>query len=424
VPSALGKLWLEPRRSLLRSWMLQVHKWAGAGAGLYLAMMGFTGGLSVFLPELRNTLVPPIHASVGQQRMTLQTLQASIESSHPTFRFRAVYPGQSVTGADTFEEQSDDTTAHEIVVNPYTAQMLIDRRKGATLYDWVRNLHANLLSGKTGKAVNGFGAILLLLTGLAGIVIWWPGRRHLKAKTFHVSARNGWHRLSFDLHRLVGVLAILPLSVAAITGVSLSLPRLAASVASAVLGPGTEPLRAKGDKVARQNVGVANTAVKSDRDQGGGKNDAVRHNFASLDDIVDVAKKQVPGATPTRIQSSAGKNSGYMVWMHLPSDWRDEGDNRVLIDGNSAMLLGVQLGRDRALSSRVIEGARALHYGQFGGVPTRVFAVLVGLTLPLLYTTGMALWWRRVSRQRPGAMVRAAPSVTPVGDDVYAFETQ
>jgi hypothetical protein len=104
---------------------------------------------------------------------------------------------------------------------------------------------------------------------------------------------------------------------------------------------------------------VANTAVKSARDQSGGKNDAVRRNFASFDDIVKVAKEQVPGATPTRIQSSAGKNSGYMVWMHLPSDWRDEGDNRLLVDDNSAMLLGVQLGRDRAPSPHVIEGASA-----------------------------------------------------------------
>jgi uncharacterized iron-regulated membrane protein len=169
---------------------------------------------------------------------------------------------------------------------------------------------------------------------------------------------------------------------------------------------------------------VANTAVKSGPDQAGGKNDAVRRKFASLDDIVKVAKKQVPGAMPTRIQALTGKNDGYVVWMHLPSDWRDEGDNRLLVDDNSAMLLGVQLGRNRALSSRVIEGGTAVHYGQFGGVPTRVFAALVGVTLPLLYITGMALWWRRVSRPRPGAMVRAAPSVTPVGDDVYAFETQ
>lgn len=424
MPSALSKLWLEPRRSLLRHWMLQVHKWAGVGAGLYLAMMGLTGGLSVFLPELRNTLVSPVLASVGQQRMTLQTLQTSIEGSHPAFRLRAVYPGQSATRADTFEEQTDDKIVHEIVVNPYTAQILIDRRRGATLYDWVRDLHANLLSGKTGKTINGSGAILLLLTGLAGIVIWWPGRRHVKANTFQVSARNGWHRLSFDLHRLVGVLVILPLSVAAITGVSLALPRLAANVTIAVLGPRTEPLRAKGDKVAGQNAGVDNTAVKSGRDQTGGKNNAVSRKFASLDDIVKVAKKQVPGATPVRIQAPADKNGGYVVWMHLPSDWRDEGDNRVLIDGNSAMLLGVQLGRDMAPSSRVIEGATAIHYGQYGGVPTRVFAVLVGLTLPLLYITGMVLWWRRVSRQRPRVMVQVASSVTLGGDDVYAFETQ
>ena len=125
-----------------------------------------------------------------------------------------------------------------------------------------------------------------------------------------------------------------------------------------------------------------------------------------------------------RIHKWAGKNGGYVVWMHLPSDWRDEGDNRVLVDGNSARLLGVQLGRNRALSSRLIEGATAVHYGQFGGTPTRVFAAMVGLTLPLLYITGMALWWRRVSRRRSRTTVQATSSVILAGDDIYAVETQ
>jgi uncharacterized iron-regulated membrane protein len=155
-----------------------------------------------------------------------------------------------------------------------------------------------------------------------------------------------------------------------------------------------------------------------------GNNDAASRKLARLEDVVKVAKEQVPGATLVRIQAPAGKNGGYVVWMHLPSDWRDEGDNRVLVDGDSARLLGVQLGRNRALSSRVIEGATAVHYGQFGGTATRVFAVLLGLTLPLLYITGMALWWRRVSRRRSKTTVQATSSVILTADDVYAVETQ
>lgn len=400
MPFEFSKLWFEPRRSSLRHWMFQVHKWAGVGVGLYLAMMGLTGSMSVFLPELRNTLVSPIHVALGQQGMSLQALQTSIETNHPAFHLRAVYPGQSATWADTFEEQAEDKTIREIVINPYTAQVLADRRRGTTLYDRARDLHANLLSGKTGKAINGFGGILLLLTGLTGLVIWWSGRRHLKANTFRVATHKGWHRLSFDLHRLVGVLVILPLSVAAITGVSLAFPQVAASAVSVVLGPRNELLRAKSGKV-----------------------DDARHITASLDAVLQTAIRQVPGAIPTRIQAPDGKYGGYLVWMHLPNDWRDEGDNRVLIDGSSARLLDVQIGRDMAPSSRVIEAATAIHYGQYGGISTRIFAVLTSLTLPLFFITGITLWWRRVFRQRPRPMVQTVSSVT-LADDVYAVETQ
>ncbi len=78
--------------------------------------------------------------------------------------------------------------------------------------------------------------------------------------------------------------------------------------------------------------------------------------------------------------------------MHLPGDWRDEGDDRVLLDGGSAVVRGVQLGRERTPASRVIEGMRSLHYGQYGGMATRVLLVFVGLIFPLLYVTGMVLW--------------------------------
>jgi uncharacterized iron-regulated membrane protein len=422
--SSLRKLWFEPRRSSLRLWMLRIHTWAGVGTGLYLAMMGLTGGLSVFLPELRDTLVPPIHVAAGQQHLSLQTLQSNIEKSNPGFRLRRVYPGQTAVQADRFEEQTQDKTIREIVVDPYSARILINGKKDVTFYDWVRDLHANLLSGETGKTINGFGGILLLLTGLAGIVVWWPGRRHLTAGTFRISAHKSWHRLSFDLHRLAGVLILLPLSVAAITGVGLAFPQLTGHVVSAALGPESGVVSSKSDKRSEQKAAVEKGGPRAYDTQARGKNDVASRKLASLDDIVNVASEQIPGATPVRIQAPAGKNGGYVVWMHLPSDWRDEGDNRVLVDGNSATLLGVQLGRNRSLSSRVIEGATAVHYGQFGGIPTRIFAVIVGLTLPLLYITGMALWWRRVNRRRPKTTVQAVSSVVPAADDVYAVETQ
>jgi uncharacterized iron-regulated membrane protein len=406
---SLRTLWVEPRRSSMRLWMFRIHQWAGVGAGLYLAMMGLTGSLSVFLPELRNTLVAPIHASPGQPRLSLQTLQSRIEQINPVLRLRAVYPGQTALQADTFEESTADKTIREIVVDPYTARVLIDRSKDATFYDWARDLHANLLSGKTGKTINGFGGVLLMVTGAAGILLWWPGRRYVKPSVFQVSIRKGWHRLSYDLHRLVGVLVILPLSLAVLTGICQAFPQTAANAANAVFGPRSEPLRAKQDKTGTASA-VDNLST-------------VSLNSASLDEVVQVAREQVQGGTPVRIQAPAGKNSGFLVWMHLPSDWRNEGDNRVLVDAHSGRLLGVQLGRALTRSSRVIEGATAIHYGQYGGIPTRAVAVMVGLTLPLFYASGMVLWWRRVARLRSKSTAHGVAVVKTKRDEVYAAET-
>jgi uncharacterized iron-regulated membrane protein len=370
---SLRRLWFEPRRSSFRHWIFLVHQWAGVGVGLYFAMMGLTGSISVFLPELRNTLVAPVSAPAGSQRIGLQALQSNIEEMSPWLRLRAIYPGLTANQADLFEEQSSERTVREIAIDPYNGHILVDRRRGATPYDWIRDLHANLLSGDVGKTINGFCGILLLLTGLTGLVVWWPGKRHVNRTTFRVSVRKGMHRLSFDLHRLAGVLVVVPLSVAAVSGICMAFPHLADGAFSAVLGPTAKPFLPTADRHA-----------------------VVPQKYANLDSILRVAREQIPAATATRIQAPSPRNRDFVVFMHLPGDWRDEGDNRVLVEGDHAAIREVQLGSQLPLSSRVIAAMASIHYGQYGGIPTRIFAVLVGLTIPLLYTTGMVLWWRRV----------------------------
>lgn len=246
----LRRLWFEPRRSPLRHWMRLVHTWASVGAGLYLAMMGLTGALSVFLPELRNTLVAPIHAPAATPPLSLQSLQTNVEQAYPGARFRTVFPAPTSTQAPVFEEQISGRVIREFVLDPYTGRVLIERDKGANFYDWVRNLHADLLignSGRVGRTINGFGGILLLLTGLAVLVIWWPGQRHVKRTTFQVSARKGWHRLAFDLHRLAGVLVLVPACIAALTGIGLAFPRLSSRPSSPclTLSPGHPKLKSR-----------------------------------------------------------------------------------------------------------------------------------------------------------------------------------
>jgi uncharacterized iron-regulated membrane protein len=69
--------------------------------------------------------------------------------------------------------------------------------------NWIKDLHTDLTLGKSGRAVNGVGAISIVLLAATGAVLWWPGihswRRHLKVRT-----RVGFRRFNWELHSAVG----------------------------------------------------------------------------------------------------------------------------------------------------------------------------------------------------------------------------
>jgi uncharacterized iron-regulated membrane protein len=68
---------------------------------------------------------------------------------------------------------------------------------------WLVNLHANLLSGNTGRLVNGIGALCLTMLCLTGAVIWWPGIKNWR-RSLTVNWRSRFVRFTWDLHSALG----------------------------------------------------------------------------------------------------------------------------------------------------------------------------------------------------------------------------
>ena len=69
--------------------------------------------------------------------------------------------------------------------------------------EWLVNFHENLLSGPTGRLVNGVGAIFLTSLCLTGAVIWWPGIKNWR-RSLTVSWRANFARITWDLHSALG----------------------------------------------------------------------------------------------------------------------------------------------------------------------------------------------------------------------------
>ena len=157
-----------PQKVWLRRATFQVHLWSGIGLGLYVFFISVTGSVLVYRNELYVAATPVVVAG-----------------------------GDSVAATNA--------------------------SLGIWLVDTLIDLHDNLLSGPTGRKINGAGAIAVVLMCLTGAVIWWPGiarwRQHLA-----VHRGVGWKRFTWELHGVFGFWSVLFLLVLAASGVYLCFP--------------------------------------------------------------------------------------------------------------------------------------------------------------------------------------------------------
>jgi uncharacterized iron-regulated membrane protein len=91
--------------------------------------------------------------------------------------------------------------------------------------EWLVNFHENLLSGSTGRLVNGIGAVCLTLLCLTGAIIWWPGINNWR-RSLAVNWRASFARINWDLHSALGFWCFFFILVWGLSGIYFSFPQL------------------------------------------------------------------------------------------------------------------------------------------------------------------------------------------------------
>ena len=154
----------------MRRAIFQLHLWSGIGLGLYVFFISVTGSVLVYRNELYVAATPEVVS----------------------------------------RSESAAAAAANVPLGIWLVDKLIE-------------LHDDLLSGPTGRKINGAGAIAVLLICLTGPVIWWPGiarwREHL---TLHRGV--GWKRFTWQLHGVFGFWSVAFLLVLAASGMYLCFP--------------------------------------------------------------------------------------------------------------------------------------------------------------------------------------------------------
>ena len=375
-----------PQSLLLRRLLFQVHVWTGIGVGLYIFLIGATGALLVFREELEQRASPALYPRALPEGATapIADVIGSIQSAYPDHRVASVYaPSRTRPVYFAFVEQQ---RRFRTVLASASSGAVLGERPETGLIRWITDLHANLLGGTTGRALNGVGALLLLLLCTTGPIIWWPGIAGWR-RAATVNVRRSWKRVTWELHGAVGIWSVLVIGMWAVTGAYFAFP---------------EPFQRAIGKVAPLTQASALPSSPPDGER-------VRADIAS---IVASARERLPGGQVAAVVLPSAERGPVVVQMSRsqPDHLDNTGYVHFTFDQYTGALLGTWDQRDRTTGDAILSWTAPLHFGNFGGVPLKILWAVLGLSPSLLFATGAVMWWNRVLSRRWPAPAGAAPS--------------
>jgi len=217
--------WVQrPQGLWIRKALFQVHLWVGVGIGLYVLVISISGSAIVYRRQIakkyprRNVIV----ADSGR-RLSLDELKQRVERAYPTYQ------------VDNFSEPQRPDWPDDVVLERRKKRIerYFDPYTGADLGDphpaiyrallWLVNLHDDLLSGETGREVNGIGSIFLTVLSLTGAVLWWPGKKNWR-RSLTIDWKAHFPRFNWDLHSAIGFWCSLFVLVWGVSGICLCFP--------------------------------------------------------------------------------------------------------------------------------------------------------------------------------------------------------
>jgi uncharacterized iron-regulated membrane protein len=354
----------------LRYLAFTLHRYFGLVAGLVIAIVGLTGSLLVFEEEINHFLLQSQYGQIipQQQQVSILSVIDNVKAAYPNSNLILSYLGlpQKPDTPIQVELQSPNKTILEVIVNPYTGKILGDRKSEYAVMNIIYNLHYSLLAGDTGIAVAGIAALLLFLLSITGIFLW-PGWRKL-ITGFKIKWNAHLKRTNFDLHKVAGIITSVFLALTAFTGFCWNFYTYTEPIVYAVTFSPTpqEPQ----SKIVSGKSSLA------------------------LADILQRADAALPGAVTTYISFPTSSEAVFTIGKKFPEEkevWR----SGVYLDRYTGEVLRVRNSRSLSIGDRVMDAFNPLHYGTFGGLPTRIFYIFVGLAPTILFVTSLVMWHYR-----------------------------
>jgi uncharacterized iron-regulated membrane protein len=363
-----------PQSHPARRALFQVHLWVGVLTGLYIFVVCVTGAALVFRIEMQRARHPDLFTPAAAGPLA--------EPAAVMDSVTRAYPDEQLSGIDApttlrptyLAYTRSGTRFRTLLLDPVTARVLGELPDDSVIRT-IQELHFDLLAGRTGRLVNGAGAVFLLAMCATGMIIWWPGRAKWR-RSLSIDVRRQWRRVIWDAHSATGIWTLAFIAMWAATGLYFVFPSAFRSAVNR-LSPITVT-RAPQSQLPEQGRAARSWRV-----------------------LVDEARRHAPGQHPARIVVPSSDRAAFLVMFSTVAPTPAGGADltSVYLDQYTGAVLSLAAPA-RSLGDVIMAWVAPVHVGNFGGPAVRIVWLVLGLAPPLLFVTGFTMWWTRVIRRR------------------------
>lgn len=356
-----------------RNRLLTLHSLVGILGGILLVIMGLTGSAIVFHQELDHALNPQLMQVTPQRAsVSIDAVLQSAQSRLPNSRIESIRIPRMPEETYQLGLKATPDTLSEMFIDPYTGKVLGVRQSKQTIISILYAIHHDLFAGTLGLYLVGISGLILIAQAITGLVLW-TGWRKL-ASGVRVRWKAPLRLLSFDLHNVGGFVSNLFLLITGFTGVI----------------------------IVGAHILLAPPAAEA----------KVPPSFPSaiaVSQLLRTADAAIPEGTTMDVSFPDAQKM--VVTKKLPQDHARFYFSTVTLDGRTGKVLELNKVTETPPMWKFLIPVADFHFGTFGGLPTRILYLFVGLMPAVLFVTGLTNWRRRRSlgAKRELAIAQAQP---------------
>jgi uncharacterized iron-regulated membrane protein len=353
------------------------HLWLGLVTGACLFVVGLTGSLAVFAPEIDWLVIQPLRVRAPAEnppRADPETLVARLREAYPDARVSSlalsVRPSFAHVAALQIPKRADVPPRRiDVYVNPFTAEIqgerIVTGGYFSSVYQFLRQTHVRLLMGLWGRVFVGILGVTLVLSCITGL---WIYRGWLK-KMFTLQLGGSWGARGpwANLHKFIGVWSLLFNLLIGVTGAVLGIENLTNQINSKWV----QPARAKAAAAERAEA----NAVRAEASRALGPS-------LPLNTLVAKAREAFPDLTPRVITLPARDGGPLSIRGDVPSmlvaQSHVRSANAITLNSSTGAVITRADGRENTGWRRLYWTFDPLHFGYFGGLVTKIIWFILG----------------------------------------------